>query len=143
MRKRLSPPHCLIIDDESTLRVALRRFFVRLGWQVSEAADGKEALALLLESVRTPQHGGTYYDMVLTDVRMPGLNGMQLHSRLAAERPDILPRLVFSTGDVSGPETAAFVERVGCVIVNKPFHLGELQEIAEKLARVNSKEIAP
>jgi two-component system NtrC family sensor kinase len=143
MRQRLSPPHVLIIDDESTLRVALRRFFSRLGWQVSEAADGKEALALLLESVHTAQHGGTYYDMILTDVRMPGLNGLQLHSRLVAERPDIVPRLVFSTGDASGPETSAFVARVGCVIVNKPFQLTELQEIAEKLARVGSKEITP
>ncbi|MEW5917052.1 MAG: response regulator, partial [Gemmatimonadota bacterium] len=135
--------HVLIIDDESTLRVALRRFFSRIGWRVTEASDGKEALALILESVRSRQHGGTYYDMVLSDVRMPGLNGMQLHARLSVERPDIVPRIVFSTGDVAGPEMAAFVSKAHSLIVHKPFQLGELQEIAEKLRGTNEREITP
>ncbi len=138
-RHRLTPPRVLVIDDESTIRVALRRFFGRMGWDVAEAPDGKSALDLLLRSARAEpgQHasGSDSYDMVLSDVRMPGLNGIQLHERLKAERPDILPKLVFSTGDVAGKETIEFVRDIGCPVIQKPFHLSLLKELADRLSR--------
>ena len=91
-RQRNTPPRVLVIDDESTIRMALRRFFGRMGWDVAEAPDGKQALDLLLKSAppdaasktRDPSSSEAY-DMVLSDVRMPGLNGIQLHERLKAE----------------------------------------------------------
>jgi CheY-like chemotaxis protein len=138
--KRTTPPRVLVIDDESTIRVALRRFFGRMGWDVAEAPDGKMALDLLLASAPAgpskAQRGGGYsYDMVLSDVRMPGLNGMQLHERLKAERPDILPKLVFSTGDPSGKETVEFVRDIDCPVIQKPFRLSLLKELADRLSR--------
>ena len=70
----------LVVDDESTLRSALRRFFTRRGWRVCEAEDGEHARALLLEGA-VPGGG---FDAVLTDVRMPRLNGMELHAMVLA-----------------------------------------------------------
>ena len=141
-RQRNTPPRVLVIDDESTIRMALRRFFGRMGWDVAEAPDGKQALDLLLKSAapdskskkRDPATSGAY-DMVLSDVRMPGLNGFQLHERLKAERPDILPHLVFSTGDIASTETVEFVRDIGVPVIQKPFHFSLLKELAERMAR--------
>lgn len=141
-RQRSAAPRVLVIDDESTIRMALRRFFGRMGWDVAEAPDGKHALDLLLksapsdaESKKRDPPSGEAYDMVLSDVRMPGLNGFQLHERLKAERPDILPHLVFSTGDIASTETVEFVRDIGVPVIQKPFHFSLLKELAERMAR--------
>jgi two-component system NtrC family sensor kinase len=123
--------------------MALRRFFGRMGWDVAEAPDGKQALDLLLKSAPAQSESqpgrrhsqGETYDMVLSDVRMPGLNGIELHERLKAERPDILPHLVFSTGDIAGVETVEFVRDIGVPVIQKPFTFSLLKELAERLAR--------
>jgi CheY-like chemotaxis protein len=110
-----------------------------MGWDVSEAADGRAALSLIMSA--SSDAGGPAaagYDMVLSDVRMPGLSGIQLYERIKAERPDIIARLVFSTGDTSGTEIAEFVSRIGCPVVPKPFRLSDLQDIAERLLRTQS-----
>jgi CheY-like chemotaxis protein len=125
--------HVLVIDDEPTIRVALRRFFSRMGWDVSEAADGNAALKLLVGEAGTDNTSGHAFDMVLSDIRMPGLNGMELYERLKTSRPEVVKRLVFSTGDVDGVETSEFVRTVGCPVVQKPFMLSELRDIAERL----------
>lgn len=142
-RQRHTPPRVLVIDDESTIRMALRRFFKRMGWDVAEAPDGKQALDLLLRSSRLQSHGepstqevpSEGYDMVLSDVRMPGLSGIELHERLKAERPDILPHLVFSTGDIAATETIEFVRDIGVPVIQKPFAFSLLKELAERMAR--------
>ncbi len=134
-------PHVLVIDDEPSIRFALRRFFTRMGWEVTEASDGRAALALIVETSAAAGRGGgggAFYDMVLSDVRMPSLSGIQLYERLKSQRPDIIPRLVFSTGDTSAAETAEFVRSIGCPVVPKPFRLSELQEIAERLLQTGS-----
>src|SRR5262245_54355291 len=47
--RAVTPPRVLVVDDESTIRIALRRFFTRLGWEVEEAGDGGRALEMILE----------------------------------------------------------------------------------------------
>jgi ActR/RegA family two-component response regulator len=59
----------LIVDDEETIRWALRELFMQDGWEVHCASDGAEA-ALMVE--------GTAYDYMITDLRMSGLNGVEL-----------------------------------------------------------------
>lgn len=136
--ERHSPPRVLLIEDEAAIRVALRRFFGRMGWDVAEAPDGRQALDLLLGSAHQQAQqpeAPPRYDMVLSDVRMPGLNGIQLHERLKSERPDIIPHLVFSTGDIAGTETLEFVRDIGCPVIQKPFQLSLLKELADRLSR--------
>src|SRR6186713_1976667 len=45
----ITPPRVLVVDDESTIRIALRRFFTRMGWEVEEAGDGDRALEMIIE----------------------------------------------------------------------------------------------
>jgi DNA-binding NtrC family response regulator len=117
----------LIIDDESTIRAALRRYFVRRGWEVEEAEDGRSALALI-------EADAERYDVVVSDLRMPGFSGIDLHDRLARDRPGMLRRMVFSTGDVASREAAGFVQRTTCPVLQKPFELRMLDELVARLA---------
>ena len=122
------PRRVLLVDDEDAIRHALRRFFARRGWAVDEASDGEHALRCLL--------GGedpVPYDAVISDIRMPRLTGEQLHDALQRERPHLLQRIVFSTGDVTAPDTARFLQRTQCQVLEKPFELARLAAIVEAL----------
>jgi DNA-binding NtrC family response regulator len=118
--------HVLVIDDEPSIRLALSRFFSRRGWTVDEAEDGAAGLDRLLAA------GAPNYTMVVSDLKMPGLSGIELHDRLAASRPDILGRCVFSTGDAASSEVLSFIERSRCTVLQKPFELSTLDELVSR-----------
>ena len=122
------PRRLLVVDDEPVIRSALTRFFTRRGWQVDEAPDGEVARECLL--------GGSDpvpYDAVISDMRMPRLSGERLHDVLQRERPQLLDRCIFSTGDVGSPDAAKFIERTRCRVIAKPFELHELADIVAAL----------
>jgi DNA-binding response OmpR family regulator len=124
-------PHVLIVDDETTIRITLRRFFERLGWVVDEAADGETALVMLLASSR--QRSVPDYHAVICDVRMPGVDGVGMHQRLAQERPDLLSRIIFVTGDLVSEDVALFLESTWCLVLQKPFEFAQLQDLMTRL----------
>lgn len=120
------PPRALIVDDEPTIREALRRFFARLGWTASEAVDGQSAFTLLT-GTPTPD-----FDVVICDLRMPHMSGAELHDRLERARPEILSRFIFVAGDVTSPEMAEFVERTKRPVILKPFELAALADLIKR-----------
>ncbi|MEP6689626.1 MAG: response regulator [Gemmatimonadaceae bacterium] len=119
-------PRALIVDDEPTIREALKRFFRRLGWDTSEAVNGESALAILLDDPPPA------YDVVICDLRMPRMSGAELHDTLANDRPELLDRFIFVAGDVTSPEIAAFVQRTKRPVILKPFELAALADLIEK-----------
>ncbi|MEO7995916.1 MAG: response regulator [Gemmatimonadaceae bacterium] len=126
-------PSVLIIDDEPSIRFALRRWFERQGWTADEANDGAHALDMLL----TPPANADMdagYTVIVCDLRMPGMSGSQLHDRLKKERPGLIDRLVFTTGDdVASPPVGSVLgshERV----LQKPFEFTALRELVESIA---------
>jgi CheY-like chemotaxis protein len=121
-------PRALLVDDEPVIRQALRRFFVRMGWEVDEAEDGNEALRLLLAEAPAAE-----YAVIISDLRMPGVSGIELHARLEAARPELLERLILSTGDSVSAEAAEFLRRSHCPVLNKPFELAELRTMLARL----------
>lgn len=121
----MTSPRVLIIDDESTIRIAMRRFFVRMAWEVEEASNGDVALRMLLDDAT--QDARPRYALVVSDLRMPGINGIELYDRLKDAYPQILRRLVFSTGDLVSEEAADFVSSTDCVVLQKPFELTTLR----------------
>lgn len=108
--------------------MALRRFFSRLGWAVDEAASGEEALDKLLAGE------GDRYRLIICDLRMPGLSGIDLHDRIQAQRPHLLSRLIFSTGDLVSEEVAGFIETTHCLVLEKPFELSSLLETVQRIS---------
>jgi len=120
----------LVVDDEAPLRSALRRFFMRRGWNVSEAEDGECARAMLLDGDRI----GGGFDAVLTDMRMPRLSGIALHDLVVRADPAIGSRFIFSSGDTGGDEALEFFGRTHCPVVPKPFELAALLSLVERVA---------
>jgi two-component system NtrC family sensor kinase len=119
-------PRVLVIDDEASIRAALRRFFVRRGWQVDEAEDGAAGLSMMLDS-------GSEFAAIISDLRMPGCSGMELHDHVAAVAPELLDRIIFSTGDVASRDASDFVKRTHCIVMQKPFELRALEQVVNRM----------
>src|SRR3989449_6681461 len=82
----------LLVDDEEGVRRPMARFLTRRGAAVDEASDGEAALAQL--GLHEP-------DVILADLRMPRMSGVELFARLEDERPHLAARVLFLSGDVS------------------------------------------
>jgi PAS domain S-box-containing protein len=107
----------LVIEDDPALRAAAARLLTKVGYRVLTAADGVEGLSLF-------RSRASEVDLVLTDVVMPRLGGLELYQALRRERPDI--RVLFT----SGYPPQQFRDRLGrgaaVGFVTKPWTAGEL-----------------
>jgi PAS domain S-box-containing protein len=117
-------PHLLLVDDEPAIRMALDRFLTRRGWTVTLCTSGVDASERLLADGADAR-----IDVVLCDLKMPGMNGIALYRLLERERPVFLDRLVFATGDVASADVATFLQGVRCPVLEKPFALSALLDV--------------
>jgi len=121
----------LVVDDEPSIRLALRRFFVREGWEVEEADDGRVALDKLV-----PANGpAPHFDAIICDLRMPGCTGPELYERLKVSQPERLSHMILATGDSVSAEVAEFVRRTTCPVLQKPFELKELRLLLQQMTK--------
>jgi DNA-binding NtrC family response regulator len=120
-------PVALVIDDERPVRMALTRYFERGGWEVRQAEDGSEALELLADPAASA------YQVVITDLRMPGRTGIEVHDWLAEHRPELFERLIIATGDVASPSIREFIGRSTRPVLEKPFELGALAALVQRV----------
>jgi len=108
----------LIVEDEEAVRRPMARYLKRRGAEVDEAADGVEGLARLRAQAA---------NVILADLRMPRMGGVELYAHLEEERPDLAARVLFLSGDVSQlaepGNTPVPRERV----LVKPVELAELE----------------
>jgi signal transduction histidine kinase len=105
----------LVVDDEPRLAEAIRRMLAK-EHDVTIASNAKEALELL-RAVRPP------FDIVLCDLYLPGMTGMDLYDTLAQERPELLGRLVFMTGGAADPRAHDFTARIKNRLLEKPIDI--------------------
>lgn len=116
----------LLVDDQDTLRRSLHRLLTTMGFEVIEARDGSEALAVLREP-------GRAVDVLLTDVVMPGMNGIELVRRAFAERRDV--KAVVMTGSA---DEGLLAQRDGPVpVLTKPFSTTDLAEALRRVLKRN------
>ncbi|MET1110471.1 MAG: PAS domain S-box protein [Allosphingosinicella sp.] len=102
----------LIVEDEADVAETLRELLEREGYKVTVASDGSAALMAL-------DRGD--YDLILSDLRMPGVSGPDLHARLAETKPHLLDRMGFVTGDTLGSSMDDFLRGCGRPVLEKPF----------------------
>lgn len=113
--------YILLVDDEDAIRYSITKTLQRVGYQVHAAASGEEALEMMAQRE---------YDVVLTDIRMPGLSGVELLSRIKERAPDVV--VILLTGYAS-LETAIESLRLGAHdYLVKP---SSSQDIRESVAR--------
>jgi two-component system C4-dicarboxylate transport response regulator DctD len=120
-------PAVLVIDDDASMRAAVRRFLEREGYAVAESASGRDALARLRE--------GAAVQLVITDLKMKDGSGGWLLAQLGYEFPALLPRTLVVSGDAGGAAAAHVAARWHCPILPKPFGAAELIDAIQELER--------
>jgi DNA-binding NtrC family response regulator len=117
-----TPITILIVEDEPAVRRLTSQLLQRSGYETLEAEDGKEALALLSTAA-------TLIGLVLTDIRMPNLNGLELE-RLVRERWAAIPVLLMS-GEVTREWVVEVVHDPTVCLLRKPFTVYDLLEAVQ------------
>ena len=107
----------LVVEDEPALAQAVAEALGDAGFVVDRASDGEEGLTRLTEA---------NYDLIVCDLKMPRIDGMQFYRAMAAATPALARRVIFVTGDVAGTDAERFLEETGCRWLSKPFRLGDL-----------------
>jgi CheY-like chemotaxis protein len=116
----------LLVDDEEAVRGALLRALGRLH-EVVAAASGQAARAILTSDAS--------FDLILCDLMMPEMSGMDVHRWLASEHPRLAQKMVFMTGGTFTPRARRFLAEVDNPCLDKPFDLSHLRSIvAEGIA---------
>ncbi len=109
----------LVVDDEQTIQDLLVAILTREGHGVDTAPSGQSAV----KKIRSRR-----YDLILADLRMPGMTGMEFYERLCRDSPETAERIIFMTGDLANVQTAGFVERTSNLYLAKPFTLETLRD---------------
>jgi len=118
----------LIVDDEQAIRRVVSRYLRRhRGHVVDEAASGEEALQMVTE-------GDDDYDVVVSDLRMPGMDGDELLDRLRDLGTGLDRRVVFLTGDAASSAAGRLLAATGAPVLFKPIQLEQFAERVERHA---------
>jgi PAS domain S-box-containing protein len=115
----------LIVDDEPLVARAVARV-LSPPHEVIAAGSGADALARIAG-------GDRGFDLVLCDLMMPGMSGMDLHERLRTVAPELARRVVFLTGGAAHPDARAFLERARRPFVEKPFDPPALRRVVSSI----------
>ena len=111
----------LIVDDDEDFRQSVLRRFQRHGYQVQDAADAEQALALCERR---------HFDVAVVDMVMPGMSGIQLLEKLRRSQPECEVLILTGRGTI---ETAVEAMKQGAFdFLNKPFPLAELETLVNK-----------
>jgi signal transduction histidine kinase len=113
----------LVVEDEAALGAAVSEALLDAGFVVDRASDGEEGLTRVTQ--------GTY-DLIICDLKMPRIDGMQFYRAMAAATPLLARRVIFVTGAVAGSDAERFLEETGCAWLAKPFRLGDLLRAARE-----------
>jgi len=106
----------LVADDEEVIRDACRRILQRSGHEVHTAADGQKALEFLRS---------TRFDLVLLDIKMPVVDGLQIMGFIGREKPET--RVIVITGYGTAETVAQAMEAGAAHVLTKPFSPNELR----------------
>ncbi|MEO8450143.1 MAG: response regulator [Gemmatimonadota bacterium] len=107
----------LFIDDEPIVCRSIGKCLERFGFRVALAMSGEAALDQLQRAE---------FDVIVSDVQMPGMGGIELVSKILGSWPRMAGRILITSGDVGSEAARALVARTGCTPIQKPFPLADL-----------------
>ena len=116
----------LVVDDEEAVRVSIRRFLEKVGFEVREAWSGRSALAQITTG-RPPE-------LILTDLNMLDGNGAWFLDQLSRDFPDLLRHTVIVTGNTAQDEILSLTRETGCPVLIKPLDLSHLLDVLDEVA---------
>jgi len=94
------------------------------GYEVDTARNGREALE---------KTAARLYDLILSDLRMPEVDGVALYRELERREPRLLRRFAVVSGTTEMPEYASFLEETNVPLLGKPFRVEELQQLVRRI----------
>jgi CheY-like chemotaxis protein len=113
----------LVVDDEDFVRSLIVDVLANLGHQVDAASNGAEA-------IRRCEH--TRYDLIVSDLRMPKIDGAALYQALRDKFGPAMPRMIFVTGQAHSLDYAGFLGIAGVPVLAKPFTVDGLQKVVSQ-----------
>lgn len=125
----------LVVDDELLIRDLLYDFFVDQGWDIAVAENSQKAISILEENP---------FDLVLTDIKMPEMDGMELTQYIKEHHPELPVIIMTGYPSVETAVTALRIKAADYII--KPFNINQLyktveKEIKQQQKNSNSKEM--
>lgn len=123
----------LVVEDQGDVRAVVERALAQHGYQVDAVDNAEEALTRALNK---------HYDLVITDLHMPGMSGTELFDQLYEVQPHL--NWVFITGDTMSAASEALIKHNGTSVLAKPFTLEELWDaVATSLLAVQQHQPSP
>ncbi len=121
----IRPLSVLVVDDEPAIRRALERALTRWGHTVHLATSGEAACEALASSS---------VDLVLMDLRMPGMSGQTLFHSIVARWPHLVARVIVMTGDPEAEDHYDWLHHNDLPVLMKPFELAQLEALVSSVA---------
>lgn len=125
IRELKGRPQILLVDDDTPIRKLLARSLQRAGFEVTEAADGRQAQELIELNESSP------FNLVVSDLQMPRVGGVELLSWVTKTRPQLPVVIVSGSLDTIGTERIR-ASRAAAILA-KPFTVEELREVIERV----------
>jgi PAS domain S-box-containing protein len=116
--KKAAKVRILVVDDEQVVRDVVKRVLTGEGHKVEAVDNAADALKKI---------EGRRYNLILVDIKMPGMNGVELYRRIQRVNKDLARRVVFITGDVMGADTEKFLAETKVAHISKPFDAEQLK----------------
>lgn len=116
----------LVVDDDAMIRDVITRVLNAELYEIVPVESAEDALALL--------DAGDDFDVVLSDMSMPSMTGMEFYQRLQAFRPRLAARVVFLSGGATSQQLDAFLASIPNPVLGKPFSIRELSATIDAVA---------
>lgn len=110
----------LVVDDEPGVRALLENVLTQIGYSVDVIAKA----GIAIDKLDT----GTFYDLILLDIRMPGMSGTELYNHVLEKAPVMKGRIIIITGDVLGTDIKEFLTKNNLPYLVKPFDIVSLKK---------------
>jgi len=114
----------LIVDDEAEIRETLAEILTGARHRVVAVSSGREALERI---------AAEHYDAIITDIRMPDIDGRALYQEIVRRWPGLARRIVFVTGDTLASALREFVSESGRPVIEKPFLPSDVRSVVDEL----------
>jgi CheY-like chemotaxis protein/anti-sigma regulatory factor (Ser/Thr protein kinase) len=119
----------LVLDDEQSIAELLGEMLGLLGHSATLCHAPADALEMI---------DRREFDLIISDFRMPKMNGQEFYQHAVQKKPELARRVVFLTGDVVNEETQAFLQSTGNPHLSKPFQLARVERIVEDMLQQNA-----
>src|SRR5438445_1706050 len=123
------PAHILVLDDERAIAELLGEMLGLLGYSTMLCHSAPDALELV------ERHA---FDLIISDFRMPKMNGQEFYELAVEKKPELARRVVFLTGDAVNEETQAFLQSTDNPHLSKPFQLARVEQTVAEVLQQNA-----